>query len=141
MPLPLSISNGIKVYNLSAQKSQPKWSNSQKDRQNSLENSQNIELLQDFDFPSSCSTIRLSGDKKYLLATGTYKPRVKVFELSQLALKFERHLDDESIDFLALSDSYSKLCFLRRDRVLEFHTQFGSHYKTKIPKNGRNLVI
>ena len=30
---------------------------------------------------------------------GIYPPQVKVYELSQLSMKFERHLDSEIIDF------------------------------------------
>ena len=31
--------------------------------------------------------------------SGIYPPQVKVYELGQLALKFERHLDSEIVDF------------------------------------------
>lgn len=34
-----------------------------------------------------------------MIATGTYKPRMKVYELDELALKFDRVTDSENVDF------------------------------------------
>lgn len=34
--------------------------------------------------------------------TGIYPPQVRVFELSELSLKFERHLTSEIVDFQVL---------------------------------------
>ncbi|MES1919172.1 hypothetical protein MHBO_001036 [Bonamia ostreae] len=143
MPLPSTVSNGVKAYNLSAAKISPKWetAKSEKNRVEEPDRENSIELLQDFSFPSSTTLIRISEDNGHLVTAGTYKPQIKAFELSQLSLKFERHLEEETVDFRILSEDYSKLCFLRRDRFLEFHTQFGSHYKTKLPQNGRNMIF
>lgn len=55
--------------------------------------------------------------------------QVKVYEVGQLALKFERHLDAEIVDFQLLSEDYSKAVFLCCDRTLCFHARFGSYYK------------
>ncbi len=55
--------------------------------------------------------------------------QVKCYQVSQLALKFERHLDAEIVDFHLLSDDYSKAVFLCCDRTLCFHARFGSYYK------------
>ena len=38
---------------------------------------------------------------------------MRVFDLSELSLKFERRLDCEAVDFKVLSDDYSKLVFLQ----------------------------
>jgi ribosome biogenesis protein ENP2 len=65
-----------------------------------------------------------------------YPPQMRVFELSELTMKFKRHLDCEVIDFQILSEDYSKLAFLRADRTLEFHAKFGTYYKVRIPKVG-----
>jgi hypothetical protein len=46
------------------------------------------------------------------VAAGVYQPSVRVFDLSQLSLKFERRLDCEAVDFTVLSDDYSKMAFL-----------------------------
>ena len=34
-----------------------------------------------------------------LFATGIHAPRLRVYELSQLSMKFERHVDTEIVDF------------------------------------------
>lgn len=39
-----------------------------------------------------------------------------------------------------LSDDWKKLVLLEDDRTVEFHSQHGSHYKTRIPKHGRDLA-
>ena len=82
------------------------------------------------------SRLRLSRDGKFLAATGVYPPQVKVYELSELSMKFERHMDCEVVQFDVLSDDYSKMAFLQADRTVEFHARFGTYYKTRIPKVG-----
>lgn len=59
--------------------------------------------------PVVSSTIRMSPDNQYILATGTYKPRVKCFEVNNLSIKFERCFDSEVETFEVLSDDYSKI--------------------------------
>lgn len=49
-------------------------------------------------------------------------------------MKFERHMDCETVQFEILSDDYSKMAFLQADRTIEFHAKFGTYYKTRIPK-------
>ncbi|KAB0398490.1 hypothetical protein E2I00_006517, partial [Balaenoptera physalus] len=71
-----------------------------------------IELIQDFEMPTVCTTIKVSKDGQYILATGTYKPRVRCYDTYQLSLKFERCLDSEVVTFETLSDDYSKVCFI-----------------------------
>lgn len=58
-----------------------------------------IELIQDFEFPEASNKIRTSEDGQFIVATGTYKPQMRVWECDQLALKFERHTDAENVDF------------------------------------------
>lgn len=68
-----------------------------------------IELIQDFDMPGLSTSVRVSRDGQYVMATGTYKPRVKCFDVNNLSLKFERCFDSECITFEILSDDYSKV--------------------------------
>nr|KAF6308246.1 nucleolar protein 10 [Myotis myotis] len=89
--------------------------------------------------PTVCTTIKVSKDGQYILATGTYKPRVRCYDTYQLSLKFERCLDSEVVTFETLSDDYSKIVFLHNDRYIEFHSQSGFYYKTRIPKFGRDF--
>ena len=44
-----------------------------------------------------------------LCLTGVYGPRLRCFDVSQLAMKFERGYDAEAINLLMLSDDYSKV--------------------------------
>ena len=60
-----------------------------------------IELVQDLEFPAACHRLKLTPDGEYLFATGIHAPRVRVYELGQLSLKFERHFDAEVVDFQA----------------------------------------
>lgn len=68
-----------------------------------------IELIQDFEMPAVSNCIRLSSDGHYILATGIYKPRVRCYDVDNLAMKFERCFDSEVISFEILSDDYSKV--------------------------------
>lgn len=75
-----------------------------------------IELIQDFDMPGVSTSVKISPDGQYILATGIYKPRVKCFDVNNLSQKFERCFDSEVVTFEILSDDYSKLVFLQCDR-------------------------
>ena len=94
----------------------------------------NVGWRQDLEFDVASSRLRLSRDGKFLAATGVYPPQVKVYELSELSMKFERHMDCEVVQFEILSDDYSKMAFLQADRTIEIHAKFGTYYKTRIPK-------
>src|SRR5690242_19358442 len=82
--------------------------------------------------------------------SGGYPPQVKLYELRELALKFDRRCDAEIVQFQVilvppshspshvssqiLSDDYSKMAFLRADRQLEFHARFGGYFNTRLPR-------
>ena len=91
--------------------------------------------------------------------SGTYPSQVKVYELGQLGLKFERHLDSAIVDFEVninlllhpfrcfwfqecvcwallqiLDDDYSKLAFLCADRSINLHAKYGKHHSLRIPR-------
>lgn len=89
--------------------------------------------------PDSCNSIRMSPDNQFLLAAGTYKPRVKCFEVNNLSQKFERCFDSEVVSMEVLSDDYSKLVFLQSDRYIEFHVAHGRHYRLRIPRFGYDM--
>jgi hypothetical protein len=38
-------------------------------------------------------------NESHTILTGLYKPQIKCYELAQLSLKFERHLDNEIVKF------------------------------------------
>jgi hypothetical protein len=59
-----------------------------------------LELVQHFEFPEASNKIRTTRDGHHVVATGTYKPQMRVWDLDQLSLKFERHSDAENVDFL-----------------------------------------
>jgi ribosome biogenesis protein ENP2 len=59
-----------------------------------------VELIQHFEFPEASNCIKSTRDGHHVIATGTYKPQMRVYDLDQLALKFERHSDVENVDFI-----------------------------------------
>lgn len=89
--------------------------------------------------PDSCNRIRMSPDNQFIIAAGTYKPRVKCFEVNNLSLKFERCFDSEVVATEVLSDDYSKMVFLQCDRYIEFHAAHGRHYRLRIPRFGYDM--
>ena len=54
-----------------------------------------IELLQEFEFPINSNCIKQSPDGRFIIATGTYPPRMRCFELAEYGMKFERYMDAE----------------------------------------------
>lgn len=99
-----------------------------------------VELIQDFEFSEASNKIRVTPDGQFVMATGTYKPQIHVYDFSNLSLKFDRHTDSENVDFTILSTDWTKSVHLQNDRTIEFHTKGGIHYKTRIPKFGRSLA-
>ncbi|XP_017494912.1 PREDICTED: nucleolar protein 10-like, partial [Rhagoletis zephyria] len=90
--------------------------------------------------PTVSNTVNISPDGQYIVATGIYKPRVRCYDVNQLALKFERGLDAQVVKCIILSEDYSKLLFLEEERYVELHSQFGFYYKTRIPRFGRDMA-
>ncbi|KAG5266119.1 hypothetical protein AALO_G00249990 [Alosa alosa] len=138
----VSTVNDVKIYNLSHGKSLPEWLSDRKKRalqKSDVDIQRRIELIQDFEMPTVCTSLKVSRDGQYILAAGTYKPRIRCYDTYQLSLKFERCLDSDVVAFDILSDDYSKLVFLHMDRYVAFHSQHGFYYKTRIPKFGRDF--
>jgi len=107
--------NGVSIYNLAASKSFPQFMTAEARRARSkIDESfrRRIELLQDFSFPEASQTISTSADGRFVVATGTYPPRVRVFDTAELSMKFERYMDSTPISCCLLSDDFSKLAFL-----------------------------
>ncbi|XP_019376290.1 PREDICTED: nucleolar protein 10 isoform X1 [Gavialis gangeticus] len=134
--------NEVKIYSLSAGRSLPEWLSDRKKRalqKKDVDLRRRIELIQDFDMPTVSTKIKVSRDGQYIMAAGTYKPRIRCYDTYQLSLKFERCLDSEVVTFDILSEDYSKIVFLQCDRYVEFHSQHGHYYRTRIPKFGRDF--
>ncbi|KAA6424642.1 MAG: nucleolar 10-like [Trebouxia sp. A1-2] len=138
----VSAPDGVKVYNVSSGRSLPAWLSEKKKRslRKDEEYRRQVELVQDLEFPAACHRLKATPDGQYLFATGIHAPRLRVYELSQLSMKFERHFDAEIVDFQILSDDYSKAAFLCEDRSIHFHAKFGQHYSTRVPSFGRDLA-
>ncbi|CAL8173038.1 unnamed protein product [Prunus armeniaca] len=135
--------NGVKMYSVaSQQRSLATWLDPKKRR--ALRKDQNymqrVDLIQDLRFETATTKIKATPDGEFLIAAGIYPPQVKVYELRELSLKFERHLDSEIIDFEVLADDYSKLAFLCADRSVYLHAKYGKHYSVRIPRMGRDIV-
>ena len=81
-----------------------------------------IDLIQHFEFPEASNKIKTTRDGHFAVATGTYKPQMRVYDLDQLTLKFERHSDAENVDFvvsLALDPSiYRTMTRLRFSQMI-----------------------
>ncbi|KAF9652346.1 WD repeat-containing protein [Thelephora ganbajun] len=99
-----------------------------------------LELIQHFEFPEASNKVKTTRDGHYVIATGTYKPQMRVWDLDQLSLKFERHSDAENVDFLILSDDWTKTLHLQNDRSVALHNQGGFYHSTRIPKAGRAIA-
>ncbi len=93
-----------------------------------------IELIQDFEFPVQTQRLKVTGDGETYVGVGTYKPRVRVWDVNELSLKFERHIDCEAVQLVCLEEDWRKMVLLHANRYLEFHSAAGSHYKLRVPR-------
>lgn len=138
----ISIVNNVKIYNLSAGKALPDWLSDRKRRQLLKKNKELLhrtELIQDLEMPVLSTNIVLSPDQNYLLISGMYKPRLRCYDLKQMAMKFERCFDSECVKMMFLSDDYTKIAMLQQDRHIEFHNSTGHYFRIRIPKPGRDF--
>ncbi|PSC72487.1 Nucleolar 10 [Micractinium conductrix] len=142
MSLKVQAPDGVKVYTVSGGKNIPAWLSDKKKKalRKDEEYRRRIELIQDFEFPAGCQRIKVTPDGQYIFASGYHPPQMRCYDVSQLSMKFDRHLDSEIVDFQILSEDYSKAVFLCADRSLSFHARFGAYYKTRVPKFGRDLA-
>jgi ribosome biogenesis protein ENP2 len=65
---------------------------------------------------------------------------MRVYDFAEMSMKFERHTSAENVQFLLLSDDWTKSVHLQNDRSIEFHNQGGLQYETRIPRFGRDLA-
>lgn len=94
--------NGVKVYNLSVGRSLPQFLSESKKkelRRTDAGYARRIQLLQDFGFDTAAQRVKFARDGLHLAATGTYPPCIKMFDVRELSLKFERRLDAEVVQF------------------------------------------
>ncbi|KAL2856012.1 WD40-repeat-containing domain protein [Aspergillus pseudoustus] len=141
----LSNQSEVPVYTISGSNTArplPEWLARRRKRslKNDPEYANRIELLQDFEFEEASHCIRVSEDGDWVMSTGTYKPQIHTHHLSQLSLSWARHTDSINTTFQLLSSDYSKSIHLQSDRSIEFHTPGGCHYKTRLPRYGRDLI-
>ncbi|KAK4724901.1 hypothetical protein R3W88_027680 [Solanum pinnatisectum] len=135
--------NGVKMYTVAGQhRSVATWLAPKKLRALRKDPGymQRVDLIQDLRFETATTRIKVTPDGEYLIASGIYPPQVKVYELRELSLKFERHLVSEIVNFQVLGDDYSKMAFLCADRSVCLHAKYGSHYKLRIPRMGRDII-
>ncbi|KAK3245059.1 hypothetical protein CYMTET_45354, partial [Cymbomonas tetramitiformis] len=140
--LKVSAPNGIKVYNIAAGKTIPAWLSDKAKRnfRKDEEYNRRVELIQDLEFPAVSQKVKFSKDGKFFMATGLHPPQVKVYELADLCMKFERTFTAEIVDFQVLSEDYSKMAFICMDRSVNFHAKFGAYHKIRTPRQGRDLA-
>lgn len=145
MVLKSTSAGNVSVYQVAGtnvSRSLPDWIAKKRKRalKNDIDYQNRIELIQDFEFSEASNRIKVTPDGQYAIATGTYKPQMHVYDFANLSLKFDRHTDCENVDFLILSNDWTKSIHLQNDRSIEFQTRGGIHYRTRIPKFGRDMT-
>lgn len=131
--------NDVKVYNVTPGKGIPAFLTRQEQKKfkNDTEYQKRVDVIQDLTFPTVPIRSRMSPNMQYFAAIGCYPPMLKLYDLTNVSLKFQRNTDAEIIDFQFLSNDYKKLALIQADRNVEFHAQGGKHYKVRVPKTPR----
>ena len=142
--LPMTMMNNVRVYNItgSAHRSLPDWLARKSARALKQDASwtRRVQLVQDLEFPEASLQAQFTRDGRFLVATGTYRPQFRVFELAEMAMKFERHTDAETTAFELLADDWSRLVLLQANRAIEFHGPSGRHHVVRTPRAGRAML-
>jgi len=135
--------NDALIYCLSSGPTVPEWLGERARRNLSKRDDsfrRRIELIQDFQMPSSSSKLAQSADGRYIMAAGTYPPRVRCYDVNELAMKFERYLNSHVTDLVMLGENYGKMALLLDDRTIDFHAPYGAHESIRIPTFGRAIA-
>ncbi|KAJ2865668.1 Small ribosomal subunit biogenesis [Coemansia erecta] len=145
MVLTATNTNNVKVYTVSGStlsRKVPDWLARRKRRelQKDVEWTTRLELMQDFGFPEAGLRIKTTADGQHCMATGVYKPQIRVYDFNNVSMKFERHTNAENVDFLVLSDDWTKSVHLQNDRTIEFHNEGQMHFRLRVPRFGRALA-
>jgi ribosome biogenesis protein ENP2 len=98
-----------------------------------------ISVIQEFEYPVACNHLKMTPDREHIISCGTYKPRIKIHDLSEHSMKLERHMEAEPLKIEVLGRDLSKLAVLRNDRVIEFHAKYGLHDTIRLPKFGEDI--
>lgn len=142
MAVSVSEFNGVKAYNFSFGKSLPESIENASKKRSAIQDAElkkKVELIYDFQFNSSSQCLEVTKDGNYIVCTGIYPPRLKIFDVNDMALKCERGIDSEIVKMKMLSDDYKKVAMACVDRNIEVHAQYGRHYKLRIPKMPRDM--
>eukprot|EP00429_Kryptoperidinium_foliaceum_P027044 CAMPEP_0176137888 /NCGR_PEP_ID=MMETSP0120_2-20121206/70023_1 /TAXON_ID=160619 /ORGANISM="Kryptoperidinium foliaceum, Strain CCMP 1326" /LENGTH=423 /DNA_ID=CAMNT_0017473779 /DNA_START=57 /DNA_END=1329 /DNA_ORIENTATION=+ len=135
--------NDVSIYNLSSGPTIPEWLGDRARRNLSKRDEavrRRIELIQDFQMPSSSSKVVQSADGRYIMVAGTYHPRVRCYDVHELSMKFERYVDAEIMDICMLGEDYGKMALLMDNRTVAFHAHYGAHESIRVPKFGRGMA-
>ncbi|KAH9282706.1 Nucleolar protein 10 [Echinococcus granulosus] len=134
--------NGIKVYNLTTDRSLPEWASRAEKRKLLAKDpgaENHIELIHELEMPDASTFITCSPDQKYLFLLGRYKPRVRCYELGNLSMKFDRCVDYLPTRMTCLSDDYSKFALLEEERWIDVHAAGGHHFRFRVPRPGIDI--
>ncbi|MQM18398.1 hypothetical protein Taro_051389 [Colocasia esculenta] len=93
--------NGVKVYCITGHRygATPIPMNKLKSLKRDEDFRRRLDVIHDLKFETATSKIKVTPDGEYVVASGIYPPQVSVYELKNMALKFERHLISEIINF------------------------------------------
>lgn len=135
--------NDVTIYNLSSGPQLPEWLGDRARRNLSKRDEhirRRIELIQDFQMPSSSSKVVQSSDGRYIIVGGTYPPRIRCYDVHDLTMKFERYVNSHILDIVMLGEDYGKMAILQDDRTISFQAHYGNHESIRIPKFGRAMA-
>ena len=137
-------SNGVPTYNITGlahHANLPDWlaKKNAKALRKDTSYSKRITLIQDFGFPEAALRLKFTPGQGHMIGCGVYKPQMRVYDLQDMSIKFERHLKAETVDFVVLGEEWQKVVLLGADRSIEFHNSSGPYYQTRIPKAGRAM--
>lgn len=143
--LPVKTSNNVKIYNVTGydHHNLPDWMIKKHSRKLKKDESfsKRVQLLQDFSFPEASLKVSFTPDERHIIALGVYKPQMRVYDLAEASMKFERHTSVESQAMVILGDDWRKVALLQSNRFVEFHNSSGLYHQVRIPKVGRDMVM
>lgn len=104
-------------------------------------NFKEVESIKNFEYPVACTGVCIAPNQRRILTTGIYNPSARIFDLSSMSMKFERHLAADPLKIVSLTGDGEKFAVLRNDRCIEFHSRNGHHDQVSMPCQPKEILF
>ncbi|CAL5983020.1 WD40_domain-containing protein [Hexamita inflata] len=130
-----------KIYNLTPKTTQLPAFLDKNERKKLIAADDSYHLIQDGYFPHIATNLLISPNQKFLLAAGSYPHQIRLFDLDNSTMKFQRNQNCETVAMEFLGADWRKFALVLDDKSVEIHSQKGKMFGARVPKPARSIAF